>query len=730
MLSGNAVRQGGVEKATGFWRNSFSIGLGSQLRRNLRLDARTNLINSQTEGGTITGNHVESSIGAALSLPRFIDVTERDSLTGLPLGQQQAGQTSNSPLFTKEIFDRNSELVRAINSVGANYRPFSFLELDFKGGLDHYRNNYREVQRNVEDIPETRRGPVLVPEGSVDYVNYKNTNANTNAGAFLRLGLGRLPGTRLALRSQTQVAFDWRREIYQWIQSTGTGLPRLPGLVTLAAVSEQDVDEYRSTFVTYGLLANQKVDVGDVGGFSFGGRVDQSSAFREGEGTEFFPRADAYVRLGALLPASARRPVSEFKLRAAYGSAGTQPGPYDRIITLAQTSVGNTGVLTSQGTLPNPALTVERSTEFEAGVDLGLRLGRRLFSSVGVNATLWSRKSDNVLFEIDVAPSTGASKLLTNGYAIDSDGLDLSVNALAFSTRRFTWNAGLTLGTQRSVVAGIASGEDVVIVQNGMPFILSRGQSVGAHYGYRAVRSLDEVNPLTGARYVAAADEYRYGFVDGRVVNVATQQVLWRSKQEVIGDATPDFTLGFRNDLTLFGRLNLGVQLDWVQGPDLYNATRQSMYQVGLHEDNDDPVLIRGAVPGPDGTTLLPVVTDAADAALVGKAVDGPMAWASYYNSLYKTRDKNEAFVEDGSFLKLRELSVGYDVTPLLRRLRPGLVDRVTLTFAGRNLLTFSTYSGFDPEVNQGGTSAVVRGYDYYTYPNFRTYTFGATITL
>lgn len=723
LVSGSAVRQQGIEEGVGLWRNAFRLNLGSQVRDNLSIDARVNLVNSQNQGETVAGNSVNSQIGAALNYPQFINIVDTDA-QGRFLPQQFIGQTNNSPLFYKQINDKNAELVRIINSLGVNYRPLRFLELDYKLGIDHYRNQFSEIQDNVTYLPAAQRAPVLSPTGFITYQIYKNSDFNSLASAFLRFNLGETLGLGLPVQSQTQVAYDWRRNLYQRVEASGTGLPLLPGLRTLAALANRNSGEFRSTFTTVGVLANQKFDIGDIGGFSLGARADRSSAFREGESVEVFPRGDVYFRVLEFLPDALRRNVSEFKLRAAYGSAGVQPGPYDRIVTLAQGSIGASGTLLTPATANDPLIVVQRSNELEIGADFGFTFGQRAFSSLGVNATYWDRSSEDAIFSIDAPPSSGVSFLLTNGYDLSSRGFDLGVTGLVFASPQFNWNTTLNFGTQRSRISNIRTGEDVVVTQNGLPFLIREGEDVGAHFGFRAVRSFDEVNPVTGQRYVPAGREHEFAIVNGAVVNIATQGVVFRARQEVLGNATPNFTLGFRNDFNIARNLNVGVQIDWVPGVDIYNATRQRMYQFGTHIETQQPVLIEGSVPDPATGTVRRPINPA-----TGQPFEGPQAYAAYYNSIYQTSNKNEFFIEDGSFVKLREVAVSYNLTPLLGSALPLQARNVSVNFSGRNLLTFTNYTGFDPEVNQGGTSALVRGYDYYTFPNFRTYTVGLTAT-
>lgn len=178
------------------------------------------------------------------------------------------------------------------------------------------------------------------------------------------------------------------------------------------------------------------------------------------------------------------------------------------------------------------------------------------------------------------------------------------------------------------------------------------------------------------------------------VVEKSSKQVQFTSEQVKIGDATPDFTMSFFNDFTIAKKLTLSVQVDWVQGADIYNATRQWMYLDKVHGDVDNAISVNGETG----------------------------AFVNYYVSLYNTNNVNSYFVEDGSYVRLRNVSVSYDLSKYLEKT---FIKGLTLTASGRNLLTFSNYSGLDPEaVGTNVNNPLYRGIDLWSFPNMRTFTF------
>jgi hypothetical protein len=163
----------------------------------------------------------------------------------------------------------------------------------------------------------------------------------------------------------------------------------------------------------------------------------------------------------------------------------------------------------------------------------------------------------------------------------------------------------------------------------------------------------------------------------------------------------PDFNMSFATTLS-WKNFSLYALVSWKQGGDIYNMTKQWMYREGLHGDVDQS----------------------------GKAPNEKKAY-DYYQKLYDVNNVNSHFVEDGTYVKLRELSIYYTVgEKFWKEKTKGFIKMVKIGIIGRNLWTITNYSGYDPEVRQGDTSykdasddLSIYAFDGYGYPNFRTFT-------
>jgi hypothetical protein len=161
--------------------------------------------------------------------------------------------------------------------------------------------------------------------------------------------------------------------------------------------------------------------------------------------------------------------------------------------------------------------------------------------------------------------------------------------------------------------------------------------------------------------------------------------------------------MSFINDVTFKDFLTLSMQVDWIHGSHLYNQTRQWMYRDGIHSDYTIPITIPG------------------------NPVTG--AYTAFYRGVYAAQQANGTknyFYEDASFVRLRNVSVALDFDKFFKV--PG-VQRLQLVLSGRNLLTFTDYTGFDPEISSGArNSAFDRGVDHNTIPNLKSYQVGLNV--
>ncbi len=669
-------------------RMNISSNVNFELFKDFTVRLGVGLIRTNNNSGTVTGtDDVTSPLGSVSTTFPFINFQNRVNGNLVP---NPAGDNSANPLFEQDYRLRDNNVNRITPNLNFTYNPLEWLSLDYKLGYDYYRDDYDEVIRNQSSILGGSSQAGLSPiQGQISSFARQGSLLNSVASAFLTFGNDE------GIKSSSQVAFDYRKRDFRDINTVGIGLPFYEP-VRLGATSSAEIDEYFEEFATYGFLINSKVEYKGMVGASAGFRADYASTFGQGSDPFFFPRADIYARLSEMpFWAPIRNVAPELKIRAAYGQAGIQPEPLDRFRVLAAGQFGTAGYLAPPIALNNPLLEVQQSEEIEVGADAVFQLTGKtdgFLPYLRASFTYWDRTNEDIIRRIGVAPSTGASTLLTNAITLEASGVQASLNLEVLNSTNFGWNFTTNFGRSTTTVTDIQGGVDVPVDDN---FILQEDQKLGTFRGQKVITTYEQLEAQLGE----APDRGRYVIVPetGYIVDTMNFAPVLESEVSVIGNGLPKFNMSFINDFRIAKGITLGAQFDWVYGFDIYNQTRQWGYRDNLNGDVDNLVTIAGE----------------------------QGAYVAYYRALYNTNQANSSFVEDGSFLRLRNVNLGVDVT---RFVPITGVRELKVTLSGFNLATFTKYSGFDPEAASNVNDPTRIGLDQYAFPNSRTYQLGLNL--
>ena len=649
---------------------------------------------------------------AVLNAYPWIDLNWKDS-TGHRAIKTSAASNQNNSLSEQEWHQSYAHTLGILQNFQANYKLPRFVEVDFKYGIDYEQSDATNYYLNQTADLQTALHWGPDRQGSLTNTFTSTARQDALTTAFLRTDFQNDFHLSIPIRTTSQFSYEWKNRSERQYYAEGIQLPAYPPVNINVAAQKTDGDFY-TAFTTYGILFNQTIDYGNLFGVSGGFRSDYSSSFGEGGKPFTFPRGTVYFRPSELMKDHSI--VSDWKLRAAYGKAGTQPnsaGDYDRQATLGVSTLGTSGVaLSTQTVAHNPDLMVQLTAETEVGTDITFdALKGDWLPRISLSGTYWHRLNSQLEQTANVAPSTGFSGLLSNLSTIESNGVDLSLDVQVMSSRQFSWTSAVRWGFTHAIVKSIAGGQDVI---NG-EFSVKQGKALGLFYGQSPVHSLTQLMADGKTPYVPAASAANYEVDNGTVVNKTTYSVLMTAAndQSVIGKAYPDFTSAWINTFTLFKSLTVSFQFDWTHGNNIYNLTRQWLYSPaggsggsgGVSKDFDQSVTINGK----------------------------PGAYVNYYQSLYNLVNPSSWFVENGSYIRLRDLSVSYDFSDMLK---VSWVKRLSATFSGRNLLTFTKYHGMDPEnttaVDSQGNAitgvGAIYGVDYFGIPNLKSYQFGLSL--
>jgi len=674
-------------------RLNMNLNFGINPVKGLNFRSTTQLISSYDN--LLTGNRFN-----LVNSLQWIDFTWKDP-SGRYVVKPSALTDNNNSLSERDAREVYNKTPRIVQSFNLNYKFPKFLEFDVKYSLDGRAYEYQSFYYN-----QTGRTQAVFWGGDINgSINRQMQNYRVHYGlasAYLRTDFKEDFKINIPLKTTTQFSYDVRKVKSESFSLTGTGLPAYPPYTITSANAKSGSDSYSESLM-YGFLLNQTFDYDNLFGVSVGFRSDYSSAFGGQSEAATFPRGTVYFNPSEFF--KNKNIITNWKLRAAYGEAGVQPGAYDRQVTFARGSFGESGsYLATRTTANNPELRIQTTTELELGTDLNFTPSKgNWLSSVALNATYWKRTSEDVIQNAPVAGSTGGGGIIDNLVALKSNGLDLSLDMTTYRSQNFNWHLGVRWAKAKSEVTKVSNN---LPITNGV-FYLAPGGDLGALYMQRPLTSIDQRKP-DGTRYIPEANAANYTVAsNGYVVNNANYNVVLTGADDLalVGNVNPDFTSSFINRFTIYRNLTVSAQLDWIKGVNIYNQTRQWLYRDRLHKDFDQPINIGGQ--------------------------EG--AFVAFYNSLYNTNTPLSHFVEDGSYLRLRDLSITYDLTSVLKQ---KWVRSISVTATGRNLATWTKYKGLDPEAtaaltNQGGTISGLgsfTGVDYYGAPNLKSFQFSVNI--
>ncbi|RYE20527.1 MAG: TonB-dependent receptor [Sphingobacteriales bacterium] len=414
----------------------------------------------------------------------------------------------------------------------------------------------------------------------------------------------------------------------------------------------------------------------------FTARADGSSKFAKKWG--YFPGVGVSWRVNEEDFLKDIQQISNLKLRASYGAVGNQEGIND-FAALGLWSGGygysdgvgspeNPGIAPYQ--LANKALTWERTTQFSTGIDLGLFNDR-----LGIEFNYYNKKTTDLLLLRPLPATTGYAAYTSNFAQISNKGFELAVNSTNVKTAHFTWRMDFNISKNKNNVDKIEAdipyaGRDLIRVQQG-----------GELYSYWLYKQL-YVDKNTGDTVFEDLNG------DGKIT---------AEDRQAVGSIWPKFFGGLTNSFNYKG-LDLNIFFTYSFGNKVWNHNRMLGETGGTLDANR--VLLASQL---DRWTTPGQVTD------VPRLTD-----ANY------SRQENSRFLEDGSYVRLRSVTLGYTF-PALVSSKIG-ISKLRVYASGTNLLLFTKYTGADPESNIGQDN--IQGYDYGVPPQPRAFQFGVNLTL
>jgi TonB-linked SusC/RagA family outer membrane protein len=637
-VSGLAQHDNGLAPNDYYQKQSLRVNVGQQFGSRFSVQANSELLHTLTQRGVSgndnTGINPYTTFSAT---PTFVDLTRQPD-GSFPKNPQGAVGNSN-PFQNADLIKTPENVFRLIGSMTGSLNLLAAekqtLDFTMTGGVDAYNDEAKVISPATVYVEQVNAQP-----GTLVLTNSNVVQANLNGTLAHRLIRNAFVATSSAGFRQT------RREINN-VNNIGRGV--FPGVTNIGLAASQFINQAQTTDKVFALFAQEEfLTLNEKLLLTAAINSERSSNNGDAEKFYAYPKLSASLRLPEMLPK-----IQELKLRAAYGKAGNQPtaGKFTFLTTLFNEGASGLRASTIKGF---PGIKPETAAEIEGGVDLSGFNGRGRLS-----VTQFRKTITDLLLQANVAPSTGFATQYINGGKIVNNGTEVELGITPIQSGRFEWISNTTFSRFKGKVTELP-----------VPAFNPGVGSFGTRFGNVFIQKGESPTVIQAVNSCTALNA-------AGTSCPSANRVL-----EFVGDAMPDFTMGFSNDFSV-GPLRLSSLFDWRKGGDVINLTN-NYFDGGLLADT--------------------AVGNARAAAFAkGKAV----------------------YVEDAGFVKLRELTLAYQLPRgLVSRLFNGKAEQARVELSGRNLLTWTNYTGLDPEVSNFSNVALGRIQDVTPYPPSRSFFF------
>ena len=663
----------GIIQNTDFQRFSFRSNIDQVINKWLSMNLGLNYTNSSANEKP-DGQSFFSPTNSVTIIGNFHDIWTRDA-NGNIKAVGERGRVN--PVSVIEDIKQRQTTNRLIGSFGMKMKAAKGLTFDYLMGIDNY------AQNGTTYIPPFAYnaspgffggGPTLDPTqngySSVGTNNFFQINHDLTGNYTVDITKD--------FNSTTQVGFSQQYEKSNYALIQGRGFAPFIETVNGASTPLPGVDD-RSEISISGVYIQQNFKLKNQFFLTGAVRRDASSVFGANQRNQIYSKASASYVISSTEfwnELAIAKAFDLVKVRLAYGESGnlTGIGAYSRFNTYSSNSFLGRSALNSSSTLANENVKPERQSEIEYGLDLGM-----LNNRIGLTVNVYNKKVTDLLINRQLAPTNGFASLLDNFGALENRGYEVMLTLVPVQNKDLKWEMTTIYNRNRNKATKIGQALTLFSTNSGTPIGIVEGQPIGIFYGTYFARNADGTFIVNAANIPQTARGTQTSVLNPTENLNNAGSVLRR----VIGDPNPDYTASLVNEVS-YKKWNFRAQLDAVQGVDVFNAdfrTRQGVGNGKVAEQEQRGILPRG-----------------------------------YINGIYAIEEWR---VDDGSFVKLRELSVSYNVGKLK------FINNLSINFSGRNLISWDNYKGYDPEVNSGGQSTLLRGIDFGATPIPRTFSFG-----
>ena len=728
-LSYNNTSDDAILAKYGLFKNNIRLKMQHELMKGVRIEFSSNFNNSKRDGGGDLGGRLKYAIlsrpvgGLLYSNSDLLNMYGADSkLASIDPG---INYDIANPIITNDAIT-NSQLTRRFDSNGS-------LEIDF-----------------TKNLRFKTAGSYLWQQVRSDYWDDGRTlSAQTNGGPYG----SRKNDEKFTYQLTNTLTFDKKVDKHNFTLMGGQEVVYSESLGVTASSIQFNKDNFGLDDMSMGTAETNESSHSRSGIASFFGRAfygyadkylitaslraDGSSNFAVGQQWAYFPSASGAWRVTEENFMKKQKVFSSLKVRLGYGTSGNcniGSGKYYTGYSSSAYGYNNseTSDLVPSTILGNPIVKWESIKSTNLGFDMAFLQNR-----IAVTVDLYNKVSSNLLMKSDIPTTTGYSYQYQNVGSLQNRGLEIILNTNNVKNKNFSWTTDFNISFNKSKLLKLYSDLNYKIIGSGTTgaaYWVQEGQPLGQIYGYKydGFYTSDDFDQKTDGTYLlksgVASDKARSRssikvgdiklHANGKTLDVDGNPVWTADDRQIIGNANPDFTGGLTNTFT-YRNFDLSIFLNFVYGNDVVNLSTQRFVSSYISNENALSSLSTRY------TTIDPTTgIETSDLARLSAMNKNATIWS--VNPSAKTNTTMTSYnVEDGSYLRINNISLGYSFPK--KWLTKVHISKARIYGTVNNVFTITKYTGFDPEVSNS-SSATTPGIDDSSYPRAKSFVVGLNL--
>jgi TonB-linked SusC/RagA family outer membrane protein len=613
---------------------------------------------------------------------------------------------NNNPIYATATNQFKDDVNRLISNVAITFSPVKWLDFDYKLGMDYYA----DFRTHAAPGPKGLVGERVHEDNGLGFIDeYRISNRILNSNLMVTVKKDWTDKFNTVLRAGNEV-----RDIkYSRLTSNGSELD-VPDLLSLNNAKIRSTTQYKERYRIVSAYGDLSLGWDNFLFLNITGRNDWSSSLSPENNSFFYPS----VSLSYLFSEQFKLPswITYGKFRASWAEIGKDTDPYE-INTYYNSSVitsSNQVIWTRGNTRGDETLKPERTSTLEIGTEL-----KFLNNRLGIDFSWYKLNSRDQIIPVSVSPTSGFSSVIINAGEIENKGIEVVINATPIKTKNFNWDLTFNFSRNRNKVVKIKEGLTEIIV--------------GSHFGYAGSSATMKYVPgyAVGNIYGTSYQRYYGGKTDDKVtVDNSLPLVIANTgsnagfpardlNQRILGNSQPDWIGGITNTLS-YKNFALSFLWETQQGHEKYNQLGNFLAAFGIAkytENRNTSKTFEGVLStGAPNTQVV----------WLGQGIgpDSRNYTAGFYRNVF--RGVTENFVEDASWIRLRNVSLSYELPA--RIFKGTFIQGANFSVTGNNLILITDYTGYDPESSSFSAGSNIDAFAGFTYPAVRSFLFSINL--